>query len=159
MFALFFNPVNARFFRYYLGSSMKAETESTCLRTKVLRRLFGPKKGKVTEWRKYDNEEHQILYHLSSTYWAIRLRMREANNVACTGEVWNTKVGQKINSWGPYLESFIKFWIMGSAGWSYSWSIIFKHSPQNDQDIYHTMWWVFLFPVDRNPSPANSTPV
>jgi hypothetical protein len=55
----------------------------------VLRRIFGPKKDKVTGgWRKLHNEELHGLYSSPSIIMAIKARrMRWAGHVASVGEV------------------------------------------------------------------------
>jgi hypothetical protein len=54
---------------------------------RVLRRIFGPKWDEVTgEWRKLHNEELNDLYSSPNNVQVIKLRMRWAGYVACTGE-------------------------------------------------------------------------
>ena len=55
---------------------------------RVLRRIFGPKRDKVTdEWRELHNEEPNDLYSLPSIVQVIILRrMRWAGHVQRTGE-------------------------------------------------------------------------
>jgi hypothetical protein len=52
----------------------------------VLRRIFGPKRDKVTgEWRKLNNEELHDLYSLPTIVWVIKSRrMRWAG--ACSSD-------------------------------------------------------------------------
>jgi len=51
---------------------------------RVLRRIFGPKRGMVTrEWRKLHNEELNDIYSSPNVIWVIKLRrMRMAGHVA-----------------------------------------------------------------------------
>jgi hypothetical protein len=54
---------------------------------RVLRRIFGPKRDKVTvEWRRLHNEELNDLYSSPNTIWAIESRRRWAGHVARMGE-------------------------------------------------------------------------
>jgi hypothetical protein len=54
---------------------------------RMLRRIFGPKRGEVTgEWRKLHNEERHDLYRFPTIVWVIKSRMRGARNVAPKGE-------------------------------------------------------------------------
>jgi hypothetical protein len=54
---------------------------------RVLRRIFGPKRDEVTEWRKLHNEELNDLYSSPNIVWVIKLRrVRWAGHVACMGQ-------------------------------------------------------------------------
>jgi hypothetical protein len=55
---------------------------------RVLRRIFGPKRDKVTgEWKRLHNEELNDLYSSPNIVWVIKLRrMRWAGHVARMGE-------------------------------------------------------------------------
>jgi len=54
---------------------------------RVLKRIFGPKKDKVTgKWRKLHNEELKDLYSSRNTVPVIKSRMRWVGCVACRGE-------------------------------------------------------------------------
>jgi len=57
-------------------------------RLRVLRRIFGPKRDKVTvEWRKLHNEELRDLYSLPNIVRVVKSRrMRWAGHVARMGE-------------------------------------------------------------------------
>jgi hypothetical protein len=54
---------------------------------RVLRRIFGPKRGEVTgEWRKLHNEELNDLHSSLNIIWVIKLKiMRWAGHVARMG--------------------------------------------------------------------------
>ena len=72
---------------------------------RVLRRIFGPKRGEVSwEWRKVHNEELQHLYCSPNIFQVIKLRiMREAGHAARMRErrviyrVWMGKPKGKRN--------------------------------------------------------------
>jgi hypothetical protein len=53
----------------------------------LLRKIFGPKRDKVTgDWRKLHNEELNDLYSSPNIVWVIKSRMRWAGHGACMGE-------------------------------------------------------------------------
>jgi hypothetical protein len=53
---------------------------------RVIRRIFGPKKDEVTEWRKLHNEELHILYSSRNIIRQIESRrLRWAGHVARMG--------------------------------------------------------------------------
>ena len=55
---------------------------------RVLRRIFGHKRGEITgEWRKLYNEEHTGLYCSTNIIWVIKSRgIRGTGHVARLGE-------------------------------------------------------------------------
>jgi len=66
---------------------------------RMLRRIFGPKRDRVTgEWRKLHNEELCDLYSSPNIFWVIKsIRMRWAGHIACMGErigVYKVLVGK-----------------------------------------------------------------
>jgi len=68
--------------------TLKEECSLRMSENRVLRRIFGPKKDKVTrEWRKLHNEELNDLYSSSNIVLVIKSRrMRWAGHVAHMGE-------------------------------------------------------------------------
>jgi hypothetical protein len=76
---------------------------------RAVRRIFGPKRDKVTrEWRKLHNEELNDLYPSPSIVWVIKSRrMKWAGHVARMGEgrcVYRVLVGkpeEKRPLWRP----------------------------------------------------------
>jgi hypothetical protein len=65
----------------------------------MLRRMFGPKRERVTgEWRKLHNEELCDLYSSPNIFRVIiSIRMRWAGHIACVGEgigVYKVLVGK-----------------------------------------------------------------
>jgi hypothetical protein len=64
--------------------TLREERRLRVFENRVLRRVFGPKRDKVTgEWRKLNNEELNDLYSLPSTVWVVKSRrMRWAGHVA-----------------------------------------------------------------------------
>jgi hypothetical protein len=71
-----------------LGVTLREEHRLRVFNNRVLRRIFGPKRGEVTgEWRRLHDEELNDLY---SSLNIIRVRksrrMRWAGHVACVGK-------------------------------------------------------------------------
>jgi hypothetical protein len=78
---------------------LKEERRLRVSENRVLRRIFGPKRDKVTgEWRKLHNEELNGLYSLANNVRVIKSRrMRWALHVARMGEgrgVYRVLVGK-----------------------------------------------------------------
>jgi uncharacterized membrane protein len=66
---------------------LKEERRLRVFENRVLRRIFGPKKDEVTEWRKLHNEELNGLYFLPNIVRLIKSRrLRWAGHVARMGE-------------------------------------------------------------------------
>ena len=67
---------------------MREEHRLRVFENRVLKRVFGPRRDKVTgEWRKLHNEEHRDLYSLPNIVRVVKLRrMRWAGHVAHLGE-------------------------------------------------------------------------
>jgi len=67
---------------------LREERRLRVFENRVLRRLFGPKRDKVTgEWRKLHNEELRDIYSLLNIVLVVKSRrMRWARHVACIGE-------------------------------------------------------------------------
>ena len=63
---------------------MKEKHRLRLSKNRVLRRIFGPKRDKVTrDWRKLHSEELNDLYSSTSIVWVIKLRrMGSAGHVA-----------------------------------------------------------------------------
>jgi hypothetical protein len=67
---------------------MREERRLRVFKNRVLRRIFGPKRGEVTgEWRKLLNVELGNLYCSPNIVWVIKSRRtRKAGHVARKGE-------------------------------------------------------------------------
>jgi len=79
--------------------TMREECRLTVLENKVLRRIFGPRRGKVTgEWRKLHNEKLSDLYSSPNIVQVIKSRKKGwAWHVTCVGEsrgVYRVLVGK-----------------------------------------------------------------
>jgi len=68
--------------------TLREERRLRVIENRMLRRVFGPKRDKVTgEWRKLHNEELSDLYSLPNIVRVVKSRrMRWAGHVACMGE-------------------------------------------------------------------------
>jgi len=69
--------------------------------SRVLRRIFGPKRDEVTgEWRKLHNEEPNDLYFSPNIVWVIKSRRRKWEGyVASMGErrgIYRVLVGKPV---------------------------------------------------------------
>jgi hypothetical protein len=63
---------------------LREERRLRVFENRVLRRIFGPKRGGVTgEWRKLERND---LYRSPHFIWVIKSRMRWAGYVASMGE-------------------------------------------------------------------------
>jgi hypothetical protein len=67
---------------------LREERRLKVFENRVLKRIFGPKMGEVTEeWVKLHNEELHDLYSSPTVAWVIKSRrMRWAGHVALMGE-------------------------------------------------------------------------
>jgi hypothetical protein len=68
--------------------TLREERRLRVFENRVLRRVIGPKRVKLTgEWRKLHNEELNDLYSLSNIVWVVKSRrMRWAGRVVWMGE-------------------------------------------------------------------------
>ena len=68
--------------------TLREECRLRVFGNRVLRRVYGPKRDKVTgEWRKLHNNLLNELYFSPNIVWVIKLRiMRWVGHVACMGE-------------------------------------------------------------------------
>ena len=93
---------------------MREEPRLRVFEKRVLRRLFGPRRGEVTgEWRKLHNVERNDLYCSSNIVLVIKSRrMRWAGHVARMGERRgvNTVVVEKCDGNRPLGSPGIRAW-------------------------------------------------
>jgi len=68
--------------------TLKQERRLRVFENRVLRRIFGPKREKVTgEWIKLNNEKLNYLYYLPNINWVIKSRrMKYVCHVASVGD-------------------------------------------------------------------------
>ena len=81
--------------------TLREECRLRVFQNRVLRRIFGPKRDKLTvEWRKLHNEELNYLYTSLNIVWVIKSRrMRWAGHVAYMGDrrvVYRVLVGKPV---------------------------------------------------------------
>ena len=78
--------------------TLREEHRLRVFENKVLRRVFGPRRDKVTgEWRKLHNKELSDLYSLPNIVRVVKSRMRWAGHVARMGQgrgVYRVLVGK-----------------------------------------------------------------
>ena len=68
-----------------LSLTVREEHRLRVFENRVLRRIFGPKRDKITgEWRKLHNEELNDLYSSPSIVWVIRLWKNEIGGACST---------------------------------------------------------------------------
>jgi hypothetical protein len=67
--------------------TLREEPRLRVFENRVLRRIFGPKRDKVTgDWKKLHNEELHNLHSSASIVGMVKSRMRWEGHVARTGE-------------------------------------------------------------------------
>jgi hypothetical protein len=80
-----------------LSLTLREEHILGVFESRVLRRLFGPKRDEVTgEWRKLHNEELHDLYSSSSIIRIMKSRMKWVGHVA--------RMGEKKNAYRLFVE-------------------------------------------------------
>jgi hypothetical protein len=67
--------------------TLREEHRLKALESRVLRRIFGPKRDEVTgDWRKMHSDELRDLYSSTNIVWVIKSRRRWVGHVARMGE-------------------------------------------------------------------------
>jgi hypothetical protein len=83
--------------------TLKEEGRLRVFENRVLKRIFGPRRDKVTgEWRRLHNQELYALYSSPNIIWVIKSRrLRQTGHVAHTGERWgNLREGDHLEDPG-----------------------------------------------------------
>jgi hypothetical protein len=106
--------------------TLKEECRLRVFENRVLKRIFGPKRGKVVrEWKKLHNEELNDPYSVPHIIQVIKWRrMRLAGHVACVGEgevltgFWWGNLRERDLLEDPRIDGRIIIrWISQEVGW------------------------------------------